>query len=151
ALVLGTALFLKIVLVPISFGGAAGVLLAGAVATAMVAALTGLAVRLGAARTGEVDSGIAVLVRPLTLGDGLPPLAWSIWLLTLAGVAGWLALTTAEMDWNYMLQKLTVLLIWLLMFASFYAIAGRRTRARRELPAAFLLVAILPVAGYRAL
>jgi membrane-anchored protein YejM (alkaline phosphatase superfamily) len=44
-----------------------------------------------------------------------------------------------------------VLLVWMLAFAAAYAMSKRGGPARRELPAAALLVAALPVAGYRAL
>jgi hypothetical protein len=73
-------------------------------------------------------------------------------LAAIAGLACVLAVNTAMMDWNYLVQKLTVLLIWALAFSSIYV-------WRRAAPLAaddasmgrgrMLAIVVLAMIGYR--
>jgi glucan phosphoethanolaminetransferase (alkaline phosphatase superfamily) len=87
-----------IVFPPMTFGGARAGMYAAAVAVTASAFVAGIRLRTEhrASATGWVAG------------------AWGIAAVALTG--GWLALATARMDWNYLLQKLTATAVWLVVF-----------------------------------
>ena len=76
-------------------------------------------------RDGPVDS-LALFGAPI-LGVGSRRVAWSL-SLGLPLLAYGLATSVSHLDWNFLLQKLTVLLVWL---ATFCVVSGSLRRAAR--------------------
>lgn len=146
ALLLVWLILTSLIFPPISFGGARASGFAAALGACLVATNAGLSARLFRPEDGPVASGLALLLGPLTLGRLTRPSARIFSLLVIAVVAFLLAVKTAVMDWNYLLQKLSVLLVWTLTFSSFYAMASqRKTRPGRTAVLLFAAVATLGV------
>ncbi len=55
----------------------------------------------------------------------------SIVLVFLAGAAWFLSIHLSRLDWDFTLQKIAVLIIWIIAFATFYAITPPNTRVTR--------------------
>jgi hypothetical protein len=64
-------------------------------------------------------------------GRGTQIAAWSV-LVVLPFVAYGLAAAVVQFDWNFLMQKLSVLAVWLIAFCAAYAAAGDRPRAHRH-------------------
>ena len=64
-------------------------------------------------------------------GRGTQIAAWSV-LVVLPFVAYGLAAAVAQFDWNFLMQKLSVLAVWLIAFCAVYAAAGDWPRAHRH-------------------
>jgi phosphoglycerol transferase MdoB-like AlkP superfamily enzyme len=139
-----------IVLAAISLRGPAAWTVATAVASAAVAAAVGLSFRLIESRGAPAESGMAMLLHPVAPGRRLPKLRVAAWLLAIAVLAFVLASGTSSNDWNYLMQKVTALAIWVLAFAAFHASIPSR-RARPRWTAALLGAAVLVLCGYKGL
>ena len=127
----------QIALAAISFTGPMATIVAVAFALSLVSLFTGAAVRL----------------RPLPA-----PGRWRglVMLAAIAAAAGVLSARTAMMDWNYLLQKMSAIAVWVAAFSTVYAMRGRvhghSARATAGGTIAWLLLAAaVPAAGYRAL
>jgi Sulfatase len=77
------------------------------------------------------------------VGRGTRIAAWSV-LVVLPFVAYGLAAAVAQFDWNFLLQKLSVLAVWLIAFCAVYAAVGDGPRERRY-PS---LLAATPLAAF---
>ena len=77
------------------------------------------------------------------VGRGTRIAAWSV-LVVLPLVAYGMAAAVAQFDWNFLMQKLSVLAVWLLAFCAVYAAVGDRPRERRH-PS---LLAATPLAAF---
>jgi arylsulfatase A-like enzyme len=93
-------------------------------------------------------AGIRLSSEPRSIRPGWAAGAWVLAPIALAG--GWLALQTARMDWNYLLQKLIVTSVWLAVFAAIYRTPLRVPTGPRSV-SAMLLMAIGVVIGFRTL
>jgi hypothetical protein len=69
--------------------------------------------------------------------------AWSV-LVLLPFVAYGMAAAVAQFDWNFLMQKLSVLAVWLVAFCAIYAAVGDRPREHRH-PS---LLAAMPLAAF---
>ena len=112
--------FRALIFPPLSFLGWLANGVAAALAVTLVAFATGISVRL-ARLDDKLESGLALLMLPLRFLRGLPTWARLAFFVGLAGATYYLASTTARLDWEYLLQKLAVLLVWTLAFAGFYS------------------------------
>ncbi|MCX6620358.1 MAG: tetratricopeptide repeat protein [Acidobacteria bacterium] len=119
----------------VSFDGLPAQLFAGWIAFVLVAFWTALSARL-AARGAWAGTGLELLLLPLVfwfgdrrwprrvvLGVGLPVVLLAAWLVTV---------NAAAMDWNYVAQKSSALVLWLLTFAAIYRLT--RSGMRRSIP-----------------
>ena len=137
ATLLATLAVTRIAFAAISFTGSLAGMVAFAFALSVVGLLTGVAVRL---RT-------------------LPAVApwWGVLALAgLAAAAWFLSVPMAMMDWNYLLQKMAAMALWVAAFSTVYAmrrrVHGSSARATAWTTIAWLLLgAAVPAAGYRAL
>jgi len=77
------------------------------------------------------------------VGRGTRIAAWSV-LVVLPFVAYGMAAAVAQFDWNFLMQKLSVLAVWLIAFCAVYAAIGDRPRERRH-PS---LMAATPLAAF---
>ncbi len=144
------AVLRNVVLAAVSLGGRTAAAVAAAVAFAAVSTQAGLACRIFAARRGTAGSGLEVLLSPLAPPREIPRLAHVLWIAALAVGGFALAVGTAVMDWNYLLQKVSALLVWLLVFAAFHAVAPAAP-ARPRATVGFLAVAVLSLGAYKGL
>jgi hypothetical protein len=134
----------------ISFGGPLAQFVALALATTLTAFSAGMSVRLYHVEEGPVDSGLSLLLAPLTFGR-LAPWWWKIvCIILISATAYFLESRTATLDWNYLLQKLSALLVWAATFASFYSMA-RRANTKEGLSVVLLLVAAASLGAYKTL
>jgi arylsulfatase A-like enzyme len=140
----------NIALAGISFTGRLADLYSFAAALVVVGSLASLSVKLYRAEHGAIRSGLAFAMMPLTFGRITSRLARAIWCLAIAAIAYLLAIQIASFDWNYLAQKLTVNMIWVLTFASLYAMT-KESNSKRDLTYALLLVAALSLGFYKLL
>jgi hypothetical protein len=149
AVFLLTLIIRSLLLAPISFNGSLANLFALATAVCLVAFNAGLGARLYRPAEGPVESGLTLLLMPMTFGRLSPRAARLSALLLIPALAYFLATKTAVMDWNYLLQKLSVLLVWTATFACFYAMVPRpRNTPARTL--VLLLSAATSLGAYEA-
>jgi arylsulfatase A-like enzyme len=127
-----------------------------ALAFALTAAIcsSGLCLRLYSRHGGELQSGFAFAFWQMPQaregirksGRWTTPLSLAL----LAGLAAAIAIATARMDWNYLLQKLTALVVWVAAFRIFY-VAASRSRNMRNRTVVLLLCSTGVLFGYRTL
>ncbi len=115
----------SLVLSAVSFGGAPAKVFAVATAFCLVVADAGASARLYRPETGPIDSGLALLLLPVTFGRLRTRRARLAFLAAIPVAAYVLAVRAAVLDWNYLLQKLSALLVWTAAFACFYTLAPR--------------------------
>ncbi|MEW6126112.1 MAG: sulfatase-like hydrolase/transferase [Acidobacteriota bacterium] len=139
-----------VALAGISFYGLLASLYSYVASFTIVGFIASLSLRLYKPEAGEVRSGLAFALLPFTLGRIHSPIARAIWVVTLMVVAYLLAVQVALFDWNFLAQKLTVNLMWVVIFAFFYAVT-RRSYNKRDLTYVLLVVAALSLGFYKGL
>ena len=110
-----------------------------------------LSVRLFPCEQKTVDSGLDVLLMPLRWGSALSGAARFIPILVIAGLAFLLAMKASLMDWNYLVQKLSVLFVWAMTFAAFYELAPGRKHEKEFKIAYVVAAAVITLGAYRSL
>ena len=143
-----TAVMHSLVLSALSLAGRPEIAIA--FATAIVVAHLGLACRLFASSGRSAPSGIEVFFSPLAPGRDTRRLVHVLGLAALAAAAFGLASATSVMDWNFLGQKLSALLIWVLIFAAFLAIAPSGPGRPRAV-VWYLGVAVLVLCAFKGL
>jgi glucan phosphoethanolaminetransferase (alkaline phosphatase superfamily) len=137
---------------PVSFDGQLAVLSATALSAGIMATISGFSLRFWSNEQRGPASGLALAVMPFSLGRFRSDAGQMMKLAAIAGLACVLAVNTAVMDWNYLVQKLTVLLIWTLTFSSIYVwrratpLAADDTSTGRG---RMLAIVVLAMIGYR--
>ena len=116
-----------LVLPAISFGGAIAAVYAAAFGLTKGIALAGLARRTCAPDEGRVASGLELLLAPLNPARGLGRAAALLWLACVGAAAAFVTSATAVFDWNHLVQKMSVLVVWTLIFAALLTV-GRSGR-----------------------
>ncbi len=117
----GTILFLvfrDLAFPALGFNGVEGAVYAAGFSFAFVAFLSGLS--LAGAAGKEVDSGLSVAFWMSSGPTKSGVLVFRLGAIGLIGAATGLALTVSRMDWNFLFQKLCVLLIWVGAFRLFF-------------------------------
>jgi hypothetical protein len=137
---------------PVSFDGQLAILSATAISAAITATISGFSLRFWSNAQRAPASGLALAVLPFSLGR-FRSNAWQVMKLAAIAVFAWaLAVNTAAMDWNYLVQKLTVLLIWALTFSSIYVWRRASPLAANDASVGrgrMLAVVVLTMIGYR--
>jgi hypothetical protein len=134
----------------ISFYGGLANFYAVAAAIVLTTWLASLSFKLYKTENGAVTSGLAFALLPLTFGRISSNLARAIWCITIVLFSYLLAVRLASFDWNYLAQKLTVNLIWVVTFAALYAMT-KASKSKGNLTYALLLVAALSLGFYKLL
>jgi hypothetical protein len=136
--------FRALVFPPISFRGWLADGVAAALALSLVAFATGVSLCL-VPGGDELESGLALLMVPLRFLRGLPRWASALFFLLLAAATYYLAGAAAQLDWEYLLQKLAALFVWTVAFGGFYSLQrpaeGKRGSALLYVAAVVCLVA----------
>lgn len=141
------AWILRVVVWPaLGFDGWPQILFSIVLGSILVLLNAGIAVSLAAGT--PVTDGVAAAAAPLTLGLVRSWRSGAMALLVLALLGATLALKSAALDWNGLLQKLTAAGIWLGTFACAYTLGARRMRARGL---AWLLAPLAVLAAYKGL
>lgn len=137
-----------LVFLPVSFEGRLSAVCAFSFALCLIASFAGVSVRLWREEERGPAGGLILALRVLTPGCFSWRAAQPIALAVIAGMALLLAVNTAVMDWNYLFQKLTVLIVWTLTFACIYRKIPNLDAApvRRML---LLFTVVLTMIGYR--
>jgi len=136
----------------VSFDGSLALIYATALSFAIMATLSGLSLRFWRNERHGPATGLALAVLPFSLGRFRSHARQMLKLAAIAGFACVLAAKTAVMDWNYLVQKLTVLGIWVLAFSTVYT-WGRAQPLPSDDAATgrgrMLFIAMIAVIGYR--
>lgn len=112
----------------------------------------GLSAKLFPAEKSSPESGLALLLTPLRWGRMLPG-AWGFApFALLALLAYFLEVRSAVLDWNFLRQKLSALLIWVAAFANFYELAPRKRQGMSLVGRIVLIVvAVASFGAYKTL
>ena len=123
ATTLGALVFKQIVFAAISFTGPVATAVALAFALSVVGLWAGVIVRLQRLSRRPIRSGLEVLTAPLAFLGASRSALWRrvLGLTAIAAAAWFLSLRTSMMDWNYLLQKMSAIAIWIVAFAALYA------------------------------
>jgi hypothetical protein len=132
-----TWILLRMMLAPIGVRGPAAWVISTAMGVALAAAWSGMA-RHRSAASGASLSPLDAWLAPITLGRS--PLACAVSLVIAPVAAHALIARLSIFDWEFMLQKLTTLGLWVAAFAFIHTLTGRKRTARRA-------AALVP--GYR--
>ena len=124
------SVFTVIVFPAMSFSGSPATAYALSFSIALTVFLSGISLTRPEVLDHEIDSGFsfAFWLAP-------PPVQPRRWFwpvlgaVTVAVVAAVLAVATSRMDWNYLVQKITALIIWITTFRMFFVLARERQRA----------------------
>jgi arylsulfatase A-like enzyme len=134
----------------VSLMGTPGLVMASAYAATLVVVAAGASVSLWDERV-PVTSGVELAVRPLNLPPRTPRVVRMALLAVWVVLAYVLATSTAVMDWNYLIQTLAVLAVWLIGFVWIYGAVPRRgSPSTAGTPMLVMLPAVLLV-GFRLL
>jgi glucan phosphoethanolaminetransferase (alkaline phosphatase superfamily) len=139
-----------VVFKPVSFDGGLAVISATALSVSIMATMSGFSLRFWSCEARGPASGLALSVLPFSLGRFRSNPGQVMKLAALAALAYFLATHTAVMDWNYLVQKLGVLLVWALTFSSIYV--WRQAAPFAEASAGrgrMLVLVVLAMIGYR--
>ena len=137
---------------PISFDGSLAAISATALSVCVMATISGFSLRFWSYPERGAASGLALAVLPFTLGRFHSNSGQMMKLGAVAGLACLLAVNTAVMDWNYLVQKLTVLFIWALTFSSIYVWRRAAPLAADDAGAGrgrMLVIIVIAMIGYR--
>ena len=143
----------RLILPPLSFNGRQADIFSLIFASGVVTFLSGLSVRLCRFTESNPGSGFKMLLLPLLLvtpGKDSRPVARVVWLIVIAGLAYLIPARIGTMDWDFLMQKLAVIMIWVLIFVSFYA-AQSQESGRGNSASALMLVTLLSLGCYGAL
>jgi hypothetical protein len=121
--------------------------MAAALAVALVAVLSGLAVRLREGDSQPVESGVALLLRPLSVVPTGSQRARTIGLGCLAVLAGAMTAGAGIQDWNGLVQQLSALMAWVLVLAAFITLLEAKGSGDMLYPLLFLT--LLSLGAYR--
>jgi hypothetical protein len=145
------ALVLKlIVFVPLSFSGQLAGVFALSVALSVVFFRSGTSVRLYRPQDGELESPLALLLRPAWFLRSVSRSVQVVILVVASSIGAWLWIGVSTMDWEYLIQKLIVVAIWAGVFCFFYVTAPAAKRGGDSLVIAAAIVICLYV-GFLAL
>jgi hypothetical protein len=125
----------------LTFVGARAMVTAAAVGGTVVLAWSGVARWRGAASASTCWTALELFLAPISSRDSRAVSLLTIVLLPFAAYG--LAALTSTLDWNFIIQKLGVLFIWLVAFACAHALGRRRV----EQPAGIAL-AIVPILAF---
>lgn len=118
--------------------------------SALMMTLAGLALRLWPGKEVSVTSGFGLAVAPLTTDHISSLLLRATWIALIIVLAYLGSVKLVVMDWNFLIQKLTANIVWVMTFIFFYAaIPGPQERRDRAL--ALLLIAASSLGVYKAL
>lgn len=124
----------------VGFSGGPAWLSAWALGITIACTWSGIARHRGADR-GEGLDAVDLFLAPIQIDSRV---ARTIVLVTLPGVAFALATAVEQMDWDFLIQKLSVLVVWLLAFSLMHA----RTRAGDSRARAPLVAPALVIAAF---
>ena len=105
----------------LAFTGGFADVAAATLAGALVVSLVGLNARHRLDEDEPLSDGFALVFGAVTpVGERSTSFAW-VW-LSLVGVSAWLLMTSlAPIDWNFLLQRLCMVAVWVAAFAAFHA------------------------------
>lgn len=144
------AVIRTVVFPAVSFLGTEGLVMAAFYAASLTVAAAGMAVRIWPP-SEPVRSGLDLAARPFTVAPDGPVMVRVFVLVVWVGLAYMLAVSTARMDWNYLLQSLAALAIWLLGLAWIYAVLPHTGPQRPATALVMLAIPVVLLLGYRGL
>jgi len=130
----------KVIFTALLFNSLAADVFAVGVSFTVIASLSGLLIRITHFTERPLASSVGAWLRWLVPARLLAhPAVASLWLAGLAVLAFLLPASVSGMDWNGLLQKLSVFFIWLFTLAFFHALRSPHRRQRRWPVAALIL------------
>lgn len=135
----------NVVFSAISFNGSFAFLFAIAFSFSLMAFVSGCNLRLSQMRQENASSGLSLALLPLLTITPKPksPLWFrAIWLVVLMFLAYKIPQQLAVADWAFLMQKLSVIAIWIISFGFFYAGAAKIQDKKYPFLGLFLLAAL---------
>jgi hypothetical protein len=129
----------------ISFNGTFAFIFAFAFSFSLMAFVSGCNLRLSQIRQEDSSSGLSLALLPLlTISPKFKSPLWlrAIWLLVLMFLAYKIPQRLAVADWAFLMQKLSVIAIWVISFGFFYAGAAKMPDKKYPFLVLFLLAAL---------
>ena len=120
-----------IIFPPLSFGGFPAAVVAAVLSVSLVSFASGISVRLWDSQRNSNDGGLDLLLAPFRV---LRSIAWSgqgLFLTALALLAWILSVRTSRLDWEFLVQKMAVMVVWTIAFATLYTITPKVKRVGR--------------------
>jgi hypothetical protein len=151
AILLLTLILRYMIFSAISFSNTFASLFAFTFSFSLTAFMSGTNIRLGEMQAEKYSSGLSLMLMPLLT---LTPKRHSslflraAWLVGLIFLAYKIPQLLAVTDWDFLMQKLSVIAIWAVSFGFFYAGTSKTQDKTYPFLAVFLL-AVLSFAGYR--
>jgi hypothetical protein len=143
----------RMVLPALTFNGNRADVFSVAVALALVSLVGGLSVRLYTETKREITSGFVLTLAPLLVFSprrDSSRLLRFVWIGLIATVACAIPLMIATRDWDFLMQKLGVVVVWIATFGFFYAQQRGQRRRSYSLPG-LLLIAVVSTGWYTVL
>jgi arylsulfatase A-like enzyme len=145
----GILIIRRVVLPTIALSNYLADVYAIATSGSVVAFLVGLRMKFYRTRRVEFNSGLEMALLPFT--PALPSKPVSITLLLMIGFVGYVApATLAREDWDFLLQKLSIIGIWAATFVIFYSMQSQVPRKKCTLVIGALVV-VVTLGAYKAM
>src|SRR5438270_592447 len=120
----------QVIFPPLSFGGTAATAAAAVLSLTLVIFAAGVGLRLRDAHH-PVDNGFELILNPFNVPAERRPGKLVVALIAVALLAFLLSLRASRLDWEFLLQKMAVMFVWLLAFAIFYSFSPTGKKLRR--------------------
>lgn len=140
----------NIALSAVSFVGTWAAIFSSAAAFSIVCSVSAFSLRLRADSAEEVQDGVGFALRSLIPERLTGRTGLVVWIVAVPAAAYFLAVKTAVMDWNFLLQKLSVAGVWAATLAGFYVLKPR-SKSSRNLTVLVLILSVGCLVAYRAL
>lgn len=153
AAAVGVLIIRKVISPAISFDTYLADLFAILFCSSVVAYLSGVSVRLYSPQDERASTGLGLALWPLLvlIPGGGSKLVWRlIWISVVALLAYLIPSYLVTMDWVFLLQKLSVISVWVAAFAFFYMFPVRKPAGRQSI-AALLVIVVAAAAFYKML
>jgi hypothetical protein len=127
-----TGLAIRYIILPsLSLEGSSGAIISSAFALTLVVYAAAGSIRASSLTQNSTHHILDLSLVPFPSLQHASKTKQSIALVFLACAACFLSVRLSRLDWDFTLQKITVLIIWIIAFATFYAITPPNTRVTR--------------------
>ena len=121
-----------VVFPPLSFSGVPAVIVALVLSGSLVNFAAGTSVRLWNPDRNSNDGGLDLLLGPFCAMRSVSRISQVLALSGLAVLAWILSVRASYLDWEFLLQKMAVMIVWVIAFVIFYTVTPRVSRFGRR-------------------
>jgi hypothetical protein len=148
---IGFLVLRSLVLSSLSFNNGLVNLFSASFSVSVTTFLSGLSLKLDRTRAAKASGGLALTMLPLLMlmpGRKASWFARAAWTAGLALVAYLVPLNVEMMDWDFLIQKLSIIAIWVVTFSFFYSQTAK-IEIRKLSVAALLAIGVVSVGAYK--